>query len=157
MIVVYQRRCIQMTPNGWRRALSILIRPYEVANLLRIVPISRLSKNFSFVKNVANWVNKNLEYIPDPDRCELPLSPAETINRGGGDCEDLAGVAVSLLIAGNIPCRIVLGLYSGIGHAWVEGRDNRGWFLLEATTGQLYRRRRPRNYVEDRRLMAKLR
>ena len=50
------------------------------------------------VYEIYQYVIGNLKYFPDPDLDqEFIATPFETINRGGGDCEDLTGVLNSLL------------------------------------------------------------
>jgi transglutaminase-like putative cysteine protease len=83
----------------------------------------------------------------DYDRWGRPL---ETFRRGGGDCDDLAIVAASFCRAMGVPMYVVVGLMcQGLacdGHAWIEGQDEGGWFLLEATSGQLTRGGLPGGY-----------
>ncbi len=43
-----------------------------------------------------NFVTRNLTYYPDPNGQELIRGPSETLAYGGGDCEDLAILFVSL-------------------------------------------------------------
>jgi hypothetical protein len=52
----------------------------------------------------------------------------------------------------NVPWAVVVGMYYGHPepgmHAWVEGTDRAGWFLIEATAlaGNIVRRQRPTIY-----------
>lgn len=48
---------------------------------------------------VLKWVSENLRYIPDPYKSDIMFTPAETIRRGGGDCEDLALATATMLRA----------------------------------------------------------
>lgn len=106
------------------------------------------------VEQVAVFLaHGRLRYAKEPGTSDLWQSPRLTLSRGGGDCEDLAILGMSLLIAlGLDDVVLVLGtLHSRTrrpqGHAWLEGWDRQGWFLLEATTGRLIRHRRPDEYV----------
>jgi len=62
-----------------------------------------------------------LQYIPDPDGTDYWQTPAETLQRGGGDCDDL-----SLLYWSKHQDQwLVHGTADGIGHLWVEdGKGN---------------------------------
>jgi len=96
----------------------------------------------------------DLCYITDPRACDRWCAPAETLRRGGGDCDDFAILGVSLLRALGVPAFVIVGrTCDGSGcawHAWVEGRDRRGRFHLEATSGALVRGPwRPAGYHAD--------
>lgn len=57
-----------------------------------------------------------------------------------------------MLLKGGVEAFVVVGHFCDddlkcTGHAWVEGRDERGWFMIEATSGGLFRRCRPIDYV----------
>ena len=60
-------------------------------------------------------------------------------------------LAASMLMAGGVAVDVVVGHHcNGFvcdGHAWVEGHDDQGWFLLVATGGHLLRRARPASYA----------
>lgn len=49
------------------------------------------------VNSIYRWVVENYNYHSDPRITELIQSPYETLNIGGGDCEDLAILTSSLL------------------------------------------------------------
>jgi hypothetical protein len=92
-------------------------------------------------------VRGRLRYRRDPGR-DVWFSPAATLQRRGGDCEDLAILSLSLLLAGgHHEAHLVIGRHCDgrrcEGHAWVEGADARGGFLFEATSMQLMRYRPP--------------
>lgn len=136
--------CVAFTPVARCQAIQRLVRPSEVAYLLRWNPDLE-SRPFS--QTVAEWFQHHLKtgflsWQPDPEDCDRWCSPARTLQRRGGDCDDLAILASSLLHAGNVKNHVVVGHYCGSegcqGHAWVEGRDVDGWFLLESTNGKLY-------------------
>jgi hypothetical protein len=82
-----------------------------------------------------------------PENAEVWCSPAATLQRGGGDCDDLAIVACAMARV-RARARIVTGTVGpdNGGHAWVEGRDDFGWLLIEATNGEVIRGQRPSDY-----------
>jgi transglutaminase-like putative cysteine protease len=105
----------------------------------------------SVVRRMQTWfATGELRYIADPDWCDLWGPPSETFDRGGGDCDDLAIVALSMCrFIGLNKSAAVVGLMWQRGvygwHAWVEGEDDAGWFLIEATTPAILRAR-PNSY-----------
>ncbi len=142
------------TEARWRAARA-LVRPREVSDLFRSVPNFSLPRDYSEAGSVAKWLENSfadgsLTYRSDPPDVDIWCSPARTRGTGGGDCDDLAILAGSMIAYAGAAPQIAIGYYCNgqtcDGHAWVEGEDRRGWFLLEATNGQLYRYRRPERY-----------
>lgn len=135
--------CATVFPSRARQrdAVHQFVRPQQVRHLIN----SRLCYS---ADDIAFWFQQqfklgNLRYLPDPAIRDIWCSPAETLRRKGGDCEDLSFLACSLFIAAGIPAAIALGElcdHRGCGgHAWVVGKDSRGWFMFEATSGELMR------------------
>jgi hypothetical protein len=129
------------------QALSVLVQHAEVRHL--IVP-GGLPPG-SGPQAVSDWlrgklVRRELQYFRDGvfDRWQ---SPSATLVRRGGDCEDLTILAASLIRwdCGS-DAYFVFGTHNGQGHAWLEGYDRLGWFLIESTSGLLHRHR-PAAYV----------
>ncbi len=73
------------------------------------------------VNAVYRYIVENLTYIADPEDGESIQSPFETLDAKGGDCEDLAILACSLL--GNIGIRTYLVLTESHAYALVSGID----------------------------------
>lgn len=87
-----------------------------------------------------------LRYIPDPDHCDLWSRPMVTLQRRGGDCDDLGIVTGSFCRAVGLYAEFVVGMLRQRGvnrgvHLWVEGVDEWGFYLIEPTTGCYYRER----------------
>jgi len=151
-------RCLRVPTDARSRceAIQKLVRPSEVANLVHNVPSALLPPDYSFVEDVgrklqAMFDSGSLRYIDDPPEWDRWCSPGQTLVQGGGDCDDFAILVASWVMKGGVPCDVVVGSHCGhpscAGHAWVEGRDWKGWFLLEATVNvTLYRGRRPEEY-----------
>lgn len=154
--------CLRLrpTPAEQYTAIQRLLRPWEVEHL---VVWYRRPCSYPMAPNslaVASWLQEHLEaevlkYIPDPRfprQTDYWCSPGATLRRKGGDCEDLAILAVSLLLVGGVDAVVVTGrIWIGdewAGHAWVEGQDERGFFMIEATSGSFYRYR-PQEYRPD--------
>ena len=132
-----------------RRAAAALVRPAEVAGIA-----AGLSPWIGFGSAegevIASWLRR-LRFISDPQRRDVWQAPLTTIARGGGDCEDLSIMALSLLLAlggyGVIVVGVMFSNAGPIGHAWLEGWDSAGWFHCEATTTVIERFGRPPAYV----------
>ena len=58
---------------------------------------------------------------------------AETLMRGGGDCDDLSILLADWLIARGFETRVALGVWDGEPHAWVVVRLDQKTYLLEAS------------------------
>jgi len=81
--------------------------------------------------NIAEWIVTNLEYVSDKELGyeNYVLMPLETLERGGGDCEDLSLLLATLILATNLWDNVTL-LYvdyvnTEIGHVdvavWING------------------------------------
>lgn len=131
------------------RAAAALVRPWEVAPIAGgLAPWVRWGVGEAEL--VADWL-LGLSYLPDSVYRDVWQSPLATIARGGGDCEDLAIAALSVLLAlgcsGALFVGMALSRRGPIGHAWLEGWDSAGWFHLEATSSVVSRLGRPYEYM----------
>lgn len=152
-------RCVSLIPEDRCAAIQALVRPGEIARHISRRPQLQMPGGGSAPERVAGWLQARLatlelRYVSDPAFCDRWCGPAETMRRGGGDCDDLAILAASLLLATGTPAFVMVGRvcegHGCIGHAWVEGRDGRGRFHLEATSGRLRRGLfRPSGYHAD--------
>ncbi|MCS7050722.1 MAG: transglutaminase-like domain-containing protein [Thermomicrobium sp.] len=145
--------CISLPPTPRNQCLAIqhLIRPHEVEHIVHCIYQTYGHRSKSIADSIATWLKSTfrrggLRYISDPLSFfprDLWCSPAKTLERRGGDCDDLAILVVSLLQAAGVPARVVLGdVLTGTAfepHAWVEGADEYGRFLIEPTDGRIWR------------------
>ncbi|MCA9680129.1 MAG: hypothetical protein H6708_27670 [Kofleriaceae bacterium] len=147
--------CVEVTSEHRCNAIQDLVRPDDVIHLFRR-PLRHPVIQHALANRVAGWMQRAfrrgaLRYIPDPEGCDMWCPPALTLQRRGGDCDDLAILAASVVLAGGGDCDVIVGHFCDgrgcQGHAWVEGVDERGAFLLEATTGALYRDQVPAGYI----------
>lgn len=158
MFLTGNRGCVQAPSDP-------LVRRWALQRLIRPDLMHRYVRNFREFHSArlrrlwVGWVNLwmriqfssgNLAYRADPCGRDIWCRPDVTLRRGHGDCEDLAAVACSLFIAGDVDAWIVVGVVQTeegpAGHAWVEGKDAFGWFLFEATSAEVFRGRRPFEY-----------
>jgi transglutaminase-like putative cysteine protease len=66
------------------------------------------------VSAIFHWVQKNIRYTRDPNGVELFRTPRAAIADGIGDCDDMAIMLASLLLAAGYRCRFrVIGLTEG--------------------------------------------
>jgi len=149
---------VSVEPSVRSQAIRDLIRPWEVADLWETTNQPVLWHQ-STAEKVAAWLKQQFErhelfYARDPPGIDMWCPPSATRLRRCGDCEDHSILAASLIEAGSrIVPSVAVGTYCKedvcLGHAWVEGIDEHGWFLLEATTGDLFRSGRPARYRLD--------
>lgn len=132
------------------QAVQALLRPAEVQPLFR--PGTLAERMVPVPERIGTWMcrmfaTNALRYMRDPAISDWWQAPSYTLQRGGGDCEDLALLALSMLKLQEVPAVLVTGTCHGAAHAWVEGRDPSGAFLVEATSGQVFRHVRPASYA----------
>ncbi|UCD21395.1 MAG: transglutaminase domain-containing protein [Chloroflexota bacterium] len=90
----------------------------ELANTI----VEDYSEKEGKVNAIYRYIVEDFMYIADPEYTESVLSPFETLESGGGDCEDLAILACSLL--GNIGIKTYLVLTEDHAYALVSGIDS---------------------------------
>lgn len=136
------------------RAVQQLIRPEDIGHLITREAAPAVS-GATFTDRVADWLASQIQaghlvYRRDPLFRDVWQRPRFTLLQGGGDCEDLAFVVLSLLVHEGITAQLAIGQLitpsGAVGHAWVEGDDASGGFLIEATSGNLHRHQRPLPY-----------
>lgn len=147
---------VPAVPHQQIIAASALLRPFEVravARQLASIPGPAASIVAGAVRGALTL--GILRYERDPvgtDPLGIPhdpwRSPRQTHREQRGDCEDLSLYWASILDWLCPQVHFVVGSIWQSGtdwsaHAWVEGYDSLGWFLLEATNGALHRHQRP--------------
>lgn len=129
---------VPATEAAQAAAVRELVRPDEVAHLT--CGLDRADPAWS----IGKWIRGlralgALRYMDDPPGGDLWRAPACTISSGGGDCEDFAILAAAMLLAmAEADVDVIVGLFDGQPHAWIEGVDRAGYFLIETTRGDLY-------------------
>ena len=148
-------RCVPYTFNDRCLAIHDYVRTEDVRHLVGPIYEHANQHRHHLTCGVAWWMwnahrNGTLKYIPDPEDCDFWARPLVTLARRGGDCDDLAILAGTLGRAVGLYTEFVVGRLTQKGvppgvHVWVEGSDEYGFFLIEATRGTLLRER-PRGY-----------
>lgn len=152
-------RCYKLStdPSVQRVVFKDLVRPWEIADWWTPVRNPFVLALHPEARQVGNTIQMavrdgTLTYFRDPPGpMDVWFSPGATVDRGGGDCDDFSLLAASMLVPMGIEPIMVIGWVNGRAHAWVEGRDSHGGFLIEATNGTVYRKR-PKNYVVSHKL-----
>lgn len=131
-------------------AIRDWVQPSEVGGIVRAFALRRAGVDLVAQDLKQTFAAGTLRYFADPPFADVWRSPADTLQLGGGDCDDLGIFALSILLGLRINAYAAIGYFVDAfgnrqGHLWIEGQDERGFFLLEATSGDLLRRR-PRNY-----------
>jgi len=141
-------RCVPSSFNDRCLAIRDYVRTEDVQHLLGPIREHAKQPGHTLICAVSNWmcmalnVHRTLRYIPDPKGCDFWSRPAVTLQRRGGDCDDLGILNGTLCRALGLYAEFVVGMLSHNGvergvHLWVEGQDARGrFFFMEATTGQ---------------------
>jgi uncharacterized Zn finger protein (UPF0148 family) len=57
---------------------------------------------------IFEYIKQNVKYVPDPLKYDYVAPPLETLEAGGGDCEDQAVLYASMCEAVRIPVRLVI-------------------------------------------------
>lgn len=115
-------KTVEIEPSEVRRA-----RPYIEKIVVDDAELSQLASNLvqdydeneGKVNAIYRYIVENFAYIADPENENVIRSPFETLDRKGGDCEDLAILACSLLE--NIGIRTYLVLTEDHAYALVSG------------------------------------
>lgn len=82
-----------------------------------------------------------IPYQPDPLGADHWQSPAETLQRNAGDCEDLAILLQHMLRQRGYECDVAFGIKDPTrkhGHSWCEVRIDGVLYIAEAPSGALY-------------------
>jgi predicted transglutaminase-like cysteine proteinase len=91
--------CDRVDDEGKQMSVKEFIRPKDVSHLVADL------KGLPFhekVEEVIRYINDHIQYCPDEAGDDYWQKPQETIARGKGDCEDLAFLAASMLIAAGL-------------------------------------------------------
>lgn len=113
---LYDRRGGDLHPLGY------WITPEAVSNVaFELTKGSQTS--FEKAGRLYSYVT-SLNNTPDEGNADFWQLPVETIERGAGDCEDLAFLLHSLFLGADLDSELVFGELAGVGHVWViyDGR-----------------------------------
>ncbi|MBN1553906.1 MAG: lasso peptide biosynthesis protein [Phycisphaerae bacterium] len=86
-----------------------------------------------------------IQYAPDAKGTDAWQTPAETVSRGKGDCEDICIYLQHLLRRKEIEVDVVFGLktrYHKHGHCWCEYQQDGETYVIEPRTNAFYTRSR---------------
>ena len=86
-----------------------------------------------------------INYIPDPKGTDSWQTPAETLKRKAGDCEDIAILLQHEFAKLNFKSEVVFGLKTRLdkhGHAWCEFNYEGSKYIIEPGNGVCYDRKK---------------
>jgi hypothetical protein len=159
MNLLLRGRCVTSTLADRCTAIRNYVRAPDLTGRVRVVPSEPgLTPASSVARCMRDmFANGALRYIQDPpappgEPCDFWRPVRETFENGGGDCLDLSVVTAAVCDLIGLSWTIVVGSVHphtpDKGHAWIEGTDNAGWFLIESTspTDNLIRYARPNLY-----------
>jgi len=124
IVIVYLLvgRIVEIEPYEVRLAKpyieKIVVDDDELRELASVI-VEDYSNNEGKVNAVYRYIVEDFTYIADPEYTESIQSPFETLDFGGGDCEDLAILACSLLE--NVGIKTYLVLTENHAYALVSG------------------------------------
>ena len=74
----------------------------------------------SDVKDARNWVVRNIDYKEDTDENDSWQPPHVTMDRGEGDCEDMA-LLIAFIVFDKLGIKLIL--LSSMNHIWILWED----------------------------------
>ena len=106
--------------------------------------------NWEQAKAICEWVRDSIGYVSDPLGSEYIQTPEETLNNGGGDCDDMAVLLSALLMNVRFPCALVFlqkHVYVAVylpqapenmrtfdsGLPWPDGSSSHDWIGFDPT------------------------
>jgi transglutaminase-like putative cysteine protease len=92
--------CDRVDDEGKKMSVREFIRPEDVSYL--VADLEELPFHEK-VAGVIRYISDHVQVFPDEPGEDYWQKPQETIVRGKGDCEDLAFLAASMLIAAGFP------------------------------------------------------
>ena len=141
---VLKVRALGHTTEEMVETVISAIDPSSVEYVIDELGISERASDTSKVKAVMDWIMLNTMYIPDPF-IPVPLAdsisweenyitlPNETLARDGGDCEDLAILAYTLLqkLFGEGRVWIIAWRNELVSHWGVLVKGREGWCIVD--------------------------
>lgn len=133
---------------------SVIKKYYNRSPLLRYRAVSLArqypgAQNWEQAKAICEWVRDNIGYVSDPQGSEYIQLPEETLNNGGGDCDDQAVLLASLLMCIGFQCALIFipkHVYVAVhcpdapgdmrtypSSAWPDGSSARDWIGCDPT------------------------
>ncbi len=88
---------------------------------IAVKTVAAYSDTWQRAAAIYEYVKQNVKYVPDPLKYDYVSPPLETLQAGGGDCEDQAILYASMCEAVRIPVRLVIcRSTNGKGHCLAQ-------------------------------------
>ena len=117
----------------WHYAL----RDTEEALVKQLVSSLKGKNDLQTIKNIYDWVWRNVKYKNDPLGYEMITAPIHYVNgnRSTGDCDCMTTLLVCLLEASGFDCSIVVIAWrlKAYTHVFAEVWYKDSWFILDST------------------------
>lgn len=118
---------------------KLINRDYQDPIITNLAKTLKGNTTEQTIRNVYNWVVKNVPYKNDPDGMERLTAPIHFVQRNqiGGDCDDMVMILSALLNALGIKTRIKVISWrkKEFTHVVLEVYNGSKWFELDATMG----------------------
>lgn len=123
----YKPSQIPLLPRFDLPAYRNIIRPWEVTAESREILERAKGNGLSLIEETLSWIHERVERVTDRERFGVPdlwLTPRQTLQNGAGDCEDIAGLFLSIMQNFDVDeLLMVIGVNEGEDHAWAVGTD----------------------------------
>jgi predicted transglutaminase-like cysteine proteinase len=112
----------------------------QIKTALKVISEMEWKNTYNDLDAIREWVATNIRYKTDRDNFgsnDYWQFPMETLERGSGDCEDIAILTCSLLRSYGVPANqlyVVIGTPKGMNeyHAYIIERYSKGiWNMIE--------------------------
>ena len=139
----------------WHYALRDASEP-----LIQRLVISLQGRNdLETIKNIFNWVWRNVRYKPDPSDYEMVTSPIHYVNgnRDTGDCDCMTTLLVCLLEASGFDSaiKVIAWREYSYTHVFAEVWYNNDWQILDPTLKQNGFGRQDKEIIREKRKTKK--
>lgn len=87
------------------------------------------------IETLWQWVANNVRYTMDTNDVEVVSDAYGTLQRGYGDCDDIAVLLAALLETTGHRAKIIAGgnTEGCYAHVWAEARCGTGWIAVDAS------------------------
>ncbi len=125
---------VEQTINEMRSLVDEALRDPQIIRLSTdIVRSVSAFDDYGEANALYEWVRRNIRFTKDPVNKEKLYPPAELLKIRAGDCDDIAMLLGTLLMAVGYPARLMTVAANGdeFSHVYVEANVNGEWVPLD--------------------------